>query len=91
MGGKGCSGPSKSRVRSGPESAVAVVQVTSNAWTGRVAGALQELQGKSIDCFDSEVYIQSSPSEFAGWTAQQAWQHFLDFGFKEGRPYRLLC
>ena len=68
-----------------------MVQVTSNAWTGRVAGALQELQQKSIDCFDSEGYIQSSPSEFAGWTAQQGWQHFLDFGFKEGRPYRLLC
>ena len=65
--------------------------IASNAWRATYAKRLPEYEAKNPSCFDAEFYIEASPLEFAGYNATQAWQHFLAFGLKEGRPFQFVC
>lgn len=42
-------------------------------------------------CFDAEMYIAAAPAEFSGYSLAQAWEHFIMFGYREGRPHRFIC
>ena len=63
----------------------------SNAWKSGIPGALLRLKDRGLACFDAEYYIHASPTEFASFTPGQAWDHFLEFGYREGRVHRMVC
>lgn len=35
--------------------------------------------------------MQASPVEFADFTPEEAYAHFKQAGYREGRPYMFLC
>ena len=65
--------------------------IGNNAWRSAYAKKVHEYEAKKPSCFDAEFYIEASPMEFVGYTAPDAWQHFLAFGLKEGRPFQFIC
>ena len=67
------------------------MQVKANAWKSGVPAVLKRFNEKGIACFDAEFYIHASPTEFSAFTAEKAFAHFLEFGYSEGRVYRMVC
>lgn len=65
--------------------------IGSNDWKQRALRDLRKVQSRGRMCFNAEFYIDTSPFEFRGWTGDQAWEHFIAYGFKEGRPYQFTC
>lgn len=66
--------------------------ITSNDWKTHAHKALQNHSKlKDFKCFDADYYVNSAPWEFEGMSAEKAFQHFLQFGFKEGRAYHFTC
>ena len=66
--------------------------ITTNDWKTHAFKFLQNTAKlKNFKCFDADYYINSAPWEFEGMLPQQAFQHFLEFGFKEGRAYHFTC
>ena len=73
--------------------AVGALDITTNDWRTHAYIAMQENSQRltNFQCFDADFYISSAPWEFEGMSAQKAFQHFLEFGFKEGRAYHFTC
>lgn len=65
--------------------------VESNAFGLAAPAILEELEAKGNACFDAAFYLASEPFEFGGFGPDQAWEHFVNYGFREGRPYRFVC
>ena len=66
--------------------------ITSNDWKTHAHNALQNNSKlKDFKCFDADYYVNSAPWEFEGMSAEKAFQHFLQFGFQEGRAYHFTC
>ena len=82
-------------IASGPCSAQLILQacaqVKANAWKAGTPNALQRLRELGMACFDAEFYIHTSPTEFGSFSPDQAWSHFLNFGYTEGRVHRMVC
>lgn len=66
--------------------------ICTNDWKTHAYKYLQnDPKLKDFKCFDADYYINSAPWEFGGMSAQKAFQHFLEFGFQEGRAYHFTC
>jgi hypothetical protein len=66
--------------------------VNSNAFTHMAEQYVKTtIEKRGIDCFDVESYIAVAPEELGKLSRAEAWQHFLTFGFREGRPYKFIC
>ncbi|KAK9803174.1 hypothetical protein WJX72_009038 [[Myrmecia] bisecta] len=65
--------------------------ITSNEWGALYAKQIKQMRERGSACFDSDFYINAAPVEFAGYTPQQAYDHFIANGFKEGRPFQFTC
>ncbi|KDD76746.1 hypothetical protein H632_c120p2 [Helicosporidium sp. ATCC 50920] len=65
--------------------------VTRNQFINNAGHLVEAVKARGFDCFDAQLYIAAAPKEFAVYTPEMAWKHFLEFGFAEGRPYRFVC
>ena len=66
--------------------------ITTNDWKTHAYKYMQDnIKLKNFKCFDADYYVNSAPWEFEGMSAQKAFQHFLEFGFQEGRAYHFTC
>eukprot|EP00887_Chlorella_sp_A99_P004453 scaffold30.g4453.t1 len=65
--------------------------VSQNAFKSMAEIHLERVKAKGPHCFDAELYIAAGPVEFANHTYDQAWEHFIMFGYREGRPHRFVC
>lgn len=63
----------------------------TNDWHSRSAEDLRRVAARGRQCFDAKFYIDGSKLEFKGWSGDRAWDHFVAYGFREGRPYRFTC
>ncbi len=72
--------------------ATGVRDITTNDWKTHAYKQMQSNPKlKDFKCFDADSYINSAPWEFEGMSAQTAFQHFVNFGFQEGRAYHFTC
>ncbi|RMZ57647.1 hypothetical protein APUTEX25_001847, partial [Auxenochlorella protothecoides] len=62
--------------------------VARNAFHDMAGVHLAGITAKGPACFDAEMYIAAAPAEY---TPSQAWEHFLMFGYREGRAHRFIC
>lgn len=66
--------------------------ISSNDWKTHAHKALMNNSKlKDFKCFDADYYVNSAPWEFEGMSAEKAFKHFLEFGFREGRAYHFTC
>lgn len=65
--------------------------ITSNEWQSRAARDIKKVAARGKQCFDAKYYISQAPFEFKGWTGDTAWEHFITYGYKEGRAYQFQC
>jgi len=74
------------------DKATGVKDITTNDWKTHAYKQMRNNPKlKDFQCFDADYYINSAPWEFEGMSAQTAFQHFLEFGFQEGRAYHFTC
>lgn len=68
------------------------LDITTNVWKTHAYKDLQDrIKLKDPKCFDADYYINNAPWEFEGMSASKAYQHFIQFGFQEGRAYHFTC
>lgn len=77
-----------------PKQRVKVLQ--GNRFKTAAPKLLKKLEQKGPDCFDEVFYIDNSaydlkPLKDVMDVKAAAWEHFIRYGFLEGRPHRLLC
>lgn len=68
------------------------LDISTNVWKTHAYKLMENtVKSKKPKCFDADYYISNAPWEFEGMSSQRAYQHFMQFGFQEGRAYHFTC
>ena len=65
--------------------------IASNQYLDDLPKELERLKKRGSGCFDANFYRSTAPYEFKGRSDAGMWEHFVAFGFREGRPFRMVC